>query len=115
MAKHTTIILVDDITGEDGTEENPVETVLFGLNGVDYEIDLSQDNAKGLRDGLALYIEKGRKIPSARRRSSAPTRRRSSKTSSIRAWARDNGYSVGDRGRIRPEIVKAWEDAGSPA
>ena len=114
MAKHTTVILVDDLTGQDGTKERPVETVSFGLDGNNYEIDLSEDNAGKLREALAIYVHKGRKVPQARRRSSDSGRRRSSKTASIRAWARDNGYPVGDRGRIRPEIVEAWEAAGSP-
>ncbi|MET9427818.1 MULTISPECIES: histone-like nucleoid-structuring protein Lsr2 [unclassified Streptomyces] len=30
----------------------------------------------------------------------------------IRAWARANGYELQDRGRIPPEIVRAWEQRG---
>lgn len=29
----------------------------------------------------------------------------------IRSWARSNGHTIGDRGRIKPEIVKAYLDA----
>ena len=32
-------------------------------------------------------------------------------TSELRAWARDNGLAVADRGRLRPEIHQAWRDA----
>jgi hypothetical protein len=40
-------------------------------------------------------------------------------TAEVRAWARANGLSVPDRGRLRPEIHRAWRDAvahpsGSP-
>ena len=32
-------------------------------------------------------------------------------TAEIRGWARANGISVPDRGRLRPEIHQAWQDA----
>jgi ERCC4-type nuclease len=32
-------------------------------------------------------------------------------TAEVRAWARANGLSVSDRGRLRPEIHQAWQDA----
>jgi len=32
-------------------------------------------------------------------------------TAEMRAWARLNGLSVPDRGRLRPEIHRAWQDA----
>jgi len=31
-------------------------------------------------------------------------------TAEIRAWARTQGYTVSDRGRLRPEITAAWRD-----
>jgi len=35
-------------------------------------------------------------------------------TAEIRAWARANGITVPDRGRLRPEIHQAWRDAHPP-
>ena len=32
-------------------------------------------------------------------------------TSEVRAWARDSGLAVPDRGRLRPEIWQAWRKA----
>jgi len=32
-------------------------------------------------------------------------------TAEIRAWARDHGHAVPDRGRLRPEIIDAWHAA----
>lgn len=32
-------------------------------------------------------------------------------TSEVRAWARANGLSVPDKGRLRPEVWQAWRDA----
>ena len=39
---------------------------------------------------------------------SAPT------TAEVRAWARSAGLSVPDRGKLRPEIWKAWEQGNLP-
>ena len=32
-------------------------------------------------------------------------------TAGVRAWARANGIEVPDRGRLRPEVHRAWRDA----
>jgi hypothetical protein len=40
---------------------------------------------------------------------------RSPSTADIRAWARDQGLPVSDRGRLRPEILTAWQQARSAA
>ena len=49
--------LVCDLTGEPAEE-----TVRFGLDGVDYEIDLSGNHAGVLRDVMADYVDHGRKV-----------------------------------------------------
>jgi hypothetical protein len=36
-------------------------------------------------------------------------------TNELRAWARDNGLTVADRGRLRPEIHQAWCEAHRPS
>jgi hypothetical protein len=57
MAQKVQTFLIDDL---DGSEAEG--TVLFGLDGVHYEIDLSTDNAKALRTALARYTDAGRKV-----------------------------------------------------
>ena len=52
MAQKTQIIFIDDL---DGSEAEG--TVLFGLDGTQYEIDLSTSHAKELRSALARYID----------------------------------------------------------
>lgn len=32
-------------------------------------------------------------------------------TAALRAWAQEHGLAVADRGRLRPEIARAWRDA----
>jgi hypothetical protein len=53
MAQKTIVQLIDDL---DGTSSDSIETVTFGLDGVVYEIDLSDDNAEALRDNLSEFI-----------------------------------------------------------
>ncbi|WP_410583888.1 histone-like nucleoid-structuring protein Lsr2 [Amycolatopsis sp. lyj-108] len=116
MAQQVLVSLVDDI---DGSEAD--ETVEFALDGVTYQIDLSQDNAEELRDALAQYVDRGRRaggrkrtakvIPAAAAFGAAPkgtTPVDREQNQAIRAWARKNGYSVSDRGRIPSEVVEAY-------
>ena len=69
MARRIVHQLVDDI---DGTvlEVGSGETVLFSLDGVAYEIDLSHDNAAALRDTLATYVGHARRLGAGTRRTS---------------------------------------------
>lgn len=104
MAQQTTIRLVDDL---DGTEAD--ETVEFSLGRGEYVIDLSETNAAKLRAALAEFTA------AARRTGGANTRRRRATTvagdrvsrARVRAWARANNYSIGDRGRIPQAILDA--------
>jgi len=105
MAQRVHIVLEDDIDGGEATE-----TVLFGVDGINYEIDLSEKNANKLRDSFSKYIGSARRTTprarrSARRGSSGPS------TAQIRDWARGNGYEVSDRGRISAEVRAAYEGA----
>ena len=114
MAQRVNVVLVDDI---DGTEAS--ETVTFGLDGAQYEIDLSQDNADKLRETLSAYVGHARRA-GGRRRSAQSSSARSTGSSSrsggpsaadIRAWARDNGWEVPERGRVSAEVREAYAAA----
>ena len=108
MAQRVNVVLVDDIDGNDASE-----TVSFALDGVDYEIDLSDEHAAQLREALALYIGHGRRTGgrrrSGRRSSAAPEGGPSA--ADIRAWARENGYEVPERGRVSAEVREAYAAA----
>jgi hypothetical protein len=104
MAQQVNIVLVDDI---DGTPAE--ETVSFALDGKDYEIDLNAKNAGKLRDALAPYVGHARRAAGRRRgRSSAGS---GPSPADIRAWARDNGFNVPDRGRVSSEVREAYAAA----
>ena len=115
MARRIVHQLVDDVDGS-VLEAGEGETVLFSLDGVAYEIDLTDGNAAALRDALAPYVSAARSISTARGGgASASTRQRrragQQDYSAIRAWAKDNGYDVSERGRIPASVTEAYEAA----
>jgi hypothetical protein len=107
MARQVTFILLDDIDGSQATE-----TVSFGLDGRRYDIDLSTAHATQLRDALASYVAAARRGTgsTSRRRSPASSRPAGDReqTAAIRQWARANGQSVSDRGRISRAVLEAY-------
>ena len=108
MAQTVQIILEDDLDG--GPAE---ETVRFGLDGAQYEIDLSEENAAKLRDAVRPFIAKARRAQQGKQTSkqARPTGKSNPDTAAIRQWARENGYPVSDRGRIHQDVQKAYYDA----
>ncbi|MER7750670.1 Lsr2 family protein [Kitasatospora sp. NPDC097643] len=115
MAQRVQVILEDDLDG--GSAD---ETVTFALDGVAYEIDLKSANADKLRGLLAPYVEKGRKqsgrLAGARRPVRGATPRPGAgapDTAKIRAWAKEQGLEVNDRGRVPSGVRKAYEDANA--
>jgi hypothetical protein len=104
MAQRVEVILEDDIDGSPADE-----TVRFALNGTSYEIDLSSANAQALRGALGRYVEHARKASGASRQARGPRRR--ADTSAVRAWARERGMEVNDRGRIPASVMKEYEAA----
>ena len=105
MAQKVHIVLVDDLDQSDA-----VETVTFGLDGKEYVIDLNKKNARSLRDALAPYVAHGRPV-SSRSRRGASKAGSGPAASEIRAWARDNGFKVPDRGRVAAEVREAYAAA----
>jgi hypothetical protein len=108
VAQIREIKLIDDLDGKKADE-----TVEFGIDGKNYEIDLSTANAGKLRDALASYVGAARRAAGRRRASgsSAPARKPSidrEQNQAIRDWARKRGMKVSDRGRIPAEVLEAY-------
>jgi len=110
MAKRVQVIHTDDIDGSEAAE-----TIAFSLDGITYSIDLSEDNAKKLRNAIAPYIAAGERDRSGTSRRSGSSRRKSSGTAAtdIRAWAASQGMQVSARGRVSAEVREAYERAHS--
>jgi Lsr2 len=83
------------------------ETVRFGVDGSDYEIDLSKKNTAALRRKLAPFIEHARKAGRGTRRRPGRTASSRERSGDIRAWAKDQGIAVSERGRIPPASLSS--------
>jgi hypothetical protein len=111
MATQTLVQLVDDL---DGTASSDVSTVLFSLDGVSYEIDLSEENAERLRGSLSQYVDSARRVGGRLKRGSKAGQNGSGPSHDaglIRAWANDNGFGLSGRGRIPSHVVEAYKEA----
>ena len=110
MAQRIQTLFIDDLDG--GEAEG---TVRFGLDGTDYEIELSTAHAKALRKALEKYVVAGRKVSSPARRPGRGSRRSAAgdgpNSSEVREWAKAQGIEVRDRGRVPTELVVKFKAA----
>ncbi len=111
MAQRVQVHLVDDLNGQEAQE-----TVRFGLDGSEYEIDLTTDHASELRGVLSQYVKVARKASGTRRgqgrqRGTSTSRAKRDEVQKIRQWAQDNGYNPSSRGRVSQLIVDAYDEA----
>ena len=110
MVQKVTVALVDDLDGQTADE-----SVVFGLDGKSYEIDLTGRNAGKLRDVLAEYVAAARRAGGRRGAQGASATGRVSgvdreQNQAIREWARKQGMKVSDRGRIPAELSEAYHN-----
>ncbi|UQX13422.1 histone-like nucleoid-structuring protein Lsr2 [Candidatus Mycobacterium methanotrophicum] len=105
MAKKVTVELVDDISGESGAT-----TTQFGLDGIDYEIDLVDDEP--LRARLAPWIAKARRLSGRGHTLNGHHRHDSHR---IRVWAKANNIPVPRRGKISAATIAAYDKEHSTA
>lgn len=114
MAERIIYQLVDDISGTE-IAEGSGERIPFSFRGVDYQIDLAAANVAKLDKAFKPYIDAATQIRGAKSRRAkssgrtAPTSKE--RLAAIREWARSNGYDVSDRGRIKADIVDAYDAA----
>ena len=113
MAKKIITVLTDDLDGGDADR-----TVEFGLDGANYTIDLSDENAGKLRTLLEPYLTAGSRVGrsridgrGARQAPAASSRSNRDQNQAIREWAGKNGYEVSERGRLPTSIVDAYHQA----
>jgi hypothetical protein len=112
MAQRIQVDLVDDLNGEVAQE-----TVRFGVDGTEYEIDLTTENAEMLRSMLSQYVDGarrasgGRKVQKSGQRGTSTSRVKRDEVQKIRQWAQDNGHNPSSRGRVSQSIVDAYNEA----
>ena len=113
MVRKVTVQMTDDLDPAQSADT----TVQFGVDGAEYEIDLSAENAARLREKMERFIEASHPVkqqkPKRGIRKQVITTGVVSKeqTQAIRHWATENGYHVSERGRIPATIREAFEAA----
>jgi Lsr2 len=108
MAQKIQTLFIDDIDGSDAEG-----TVRFALDGTGYEIDLNAGHASALRSALAVYVAHARKVGGASRRAPRGTGRKGGATDTVavRAWAREQGIDIKERGRVPATVVAQYREA----
>jgi hypothetical protein len=121
MAQKVYVEVLDDLDGSEAAE-----TVAFTLDGVEYEIDLSAENAEALRGEFERYVGAARRVGGRRARvglgragenggrSSGAERGNSREyNQAVREWAAASGREVAERGRLSSDLISAYEAAKS--
>ena len=106
--------LIDDL---DGTviDNGEGKQITFSVDGRAYEIDLSDSNADKFYKALTPYVDAARSVKSG----TSPRGGQSVRSKSdidlgaVREWARANGHTVSDRGRVPSTIVEAYKSGTS--
>jgi hypothetical protein len=110
MAQKIQTLLIDDLDG--GKAE---DTVRFGLDGAEYEIDLSAKNAEAMRKALEPYVTAARRASGSIARRPGRNGRRAGTagpdSTAVREWAKAQGMEVKDRGRVPAELVVKFKAA----
>lgn len=110
MAEKVHITYVDDL---DGTEikDGKGGEVIFGFDGASYAIDLTDKNRKELEKALLPFLDKARPYKDSKRAPKKSSASGAGDAAKIRAWARDNGFDVPERGRVSAEVRAAYQAA----
>jgi hypothetical protein len=111
MVERIQVELVDDIDGSPAQD-----TVTFALDGVTYEIDLSQHHAQALRSVLAKYIERARTSDAVSRRSRQQEREeRRTRQENRQLTEQIRGAAQRSRERLSKQAEPAPADADTDA
>ena len=106
MAQRIQTLLIDDLDGGEAAG-----TVRFGLDGAEYEIDLSAAHNDELRKELQQYLEHARRTGTARSAARARRGGAAVDTAKVREWAKEQGIDVKDRGRVPANVVEQYQTA----
>ncbi len=120
MATKTSVIITDDLDGS-----AYAETVSFGADGTNYEVDLGAKNRAKLEKALQPFISAARRAP-ARGRRRAANRAGGPRVDNgaVRAWAKaaglkatpeDTAHVVVDNDDPRHPVIIRWQPPRSAA
>ena len=111
MAVREIVELLDDLDGSAA-----VETARFGVDGMNYEIDLNATHLDELRNAMSGYVSHGRRVGrvatggNGRSGAKATTSGRKDDAKQARAFAKLHGLPVSARGRVSEDMLQAWRN-----
>lgn len=116
MAERVVHLFIDDMDGSE-IPEGGGGRIEFSVRGAHYQIDLSSANTAKFDKALKPFITAAEKVDGAARPQGRKAEKKSRTASpkehlaAVRDWARESGYEVSERGRIKAEIVQAYQAA----
>lgn len=109
MAQKVSVLLLCDLDDKGDVEAE--ETLSFAVGTASYEIDVCGKHAQEIRSRLQLYVEHGRRASTARPRGGGRRAADRAHTAEIRAWAKEQGRQISERGRIPAGVVAEYEQS----
>jgi Lsr2 len=110
MAQKVVTQITSDLSGDENAR-----TYTFQVEGVGYEIDLTENEKHDLDEALYQFVQAGRRVSGSRGRvAGTPSRASSNRRQDldqVRAWAKDNGFEVAARGRVSKKVIEAYDAA----
>ncbi len=107
MAQKVSVLLLCDLHADGVTEA--VETLSFAIGGTSYEIDVCAAHAQEFRDTLQPFTEHARRTRAGSQRHRSRSISDRARTAEIRAWAKERGHQISERGRIPAAVVTEYE------
>jgi hypothetical protein len=111
MAKEYIQKVTDDLDGSDGAT-----TIRFGLDGVEWTIDLNAKNENDMRTKIGPFLDSARRVRTGGRAgASSASRTDKERNAAIREWALSEGVELNARGRIANAVQQAYESQDGDA
>lgn len=108
--------MIDDLDGK-VVLDGEGGTVQFAFRGKNYELELSRENEQKLADLLEPFIavaRQGKRTADESAGSASrpkPKSQRAYAPGDAREWLQANGYSIPERGPIKKEYLRLYEEA----
>ena len=84
-------------------------TRAFSLDGRDYEIDLCEKHSEKFDETLKRFAHKARRVTNRVGKPKRRTTAHRQRSADIRAWAKQSGMDVSERGRIPANVIAKFE------
>lgn len=117
MSQKIRVTLISDLAAleDPDTKVEADGTVRFGFAGDEYEIDMTAEEQAAFEEKFSPYLAAARKLPNRRKKrgqkAAAAAPQETMNTEEIRAWAREAGHDVKDRGRVPSDLVAKYKAA----